>query len=157
MEEGTIVEYRVKVADEVKKGDCIFEVETDKATLEVESPVDGFVKHIFAELGRTLLVGEPVLLLADRYEQVPQSLIDSLKAEYAAPPAQASAAPPAPIAPPHPAESAGPTIPAPEIKLGQTIPLNRLQKITAQKMLQSKREIPCFYLMAKADVTDLVE
>jgi pyruvate dehydrogenase E2 component (dihydrolipoamide acetyltransferase) len=44
-----------------------------------------------------------------------------------------------------------------EAKLGATIPVNRLQKITAQKMLQSKREIPCFYLTVKADVTDLVE
>ena len=58
MEEGTIVDYMVKVGDEVKKGDCIFEVETDKATLEVESPTDGFVKHILADLGQTLHVGE---------------------------------------------------------------------------------------------------
>ena len=45
---------------------------------------------------------------------------------------------------------------AAEIKLGATIPLNRLQKITAERMLKSKREIPCFYLTVKADVTELV-
>jgi len=39
---------------------------------------------------------------------------------------------------------------------GERIALNRLQKITAKKMLQSKREIPCFYLTVKVDVTDLV-
>jgi pyruvate dehydrogenase E2 component (dihydrolipoamide acetyltransferase) len=44
-----------------------------------------------------------------------------------------------------------------QISLGQTIPLNRLQKITAERMLKSKREIPCFYLTVKADVTNLVE
>ena len=44
MEEGTIVGYMVNVDDEVKKGDVIFEVETDKATLEMESPAEGFVK-----------------------------------------------------------------------------------------------------------------
>jgi pyruvate dehydrogenase E2 component (dihydrolipoamide acetyltransferase) len=38
MEEGTIIAYLVKIGDEVKKGDSIYEVETDKATLEVESP-----------------------------------------------------------------------------------------------------------------------
>jgi pyruvate dehydrogenase E2 component (dihydrolipoamide acetyltransferase) len=43
-----------------------------------------------------------------------------------------------------------------EVKLGDTIPLNRLQRITAEKMLKSKQEIPCFYLMVRADVTDLV-
>lgn len=41
MEEGTIVTYSVKVGDKVEKGDCIFELETNKATLEVESPADG--------------------------------------------------------------------------------------------------------------------
>ena len=59
------------------------------------------------------------------------------------------------------AKSAKPAEPAPasleEAKLGATIPLNRLQKITAEKMLKSKREIPCFYLTVKADVTDMVE
>jgi len=154
MEEGTIVEYKVNLGDEVKKGDPLFEVETDKATLEVESPADGFVKHIFAELGQTLLVGEPVLILADKDEEVSQAFIDSLKPAAAAPPAQDSAAPdttPEPSKPPQPA------LPATQIKLGQTIPLNKLQKITAKKMLQSKREIPCFYLNVKADVTDLVQ
>jgi pyruvate dehydrogenase E2 component (dihydrolipoamide acetyltransferase) len=38
MEEGTVVNCLVKVGDEVKKGDVIFEIETDKATLEMESP-----------------------------------------------------------------------------------------------------------------------
>ena len=45
MEEGTVVNCLVKVGDEVKKGDVIFEIETDKATLEMESPADGFVKY----------------------------------------------------------------------------------------------------------------
>jgi pyruvate dehydrogenase E2 component (dihydrolipoamide acetyltransferase) len=43
-----------------------------------------------------------------------------------------------------------------EVKQGATIPLNRLQKITAERMLKSKREIPCFYLNVRADVTGLV-
>jgi pyruvate/2-oxoglutarate dehydrogenase complex dihydrolipoamide acyltransferase (E2) component len=46
MEEGTIVSCLVKTGDKVNKGDVLFEIETDKATLEMESPADGFVKHI---------------------------------------------------------------------------------------------------------------
>ncbi|GAG28572.1 unnamed protein product, partial [marine sediment metagenome] len=46
---------------------------------------------------------------------------------------------------------------AAEAKLGATIPVNKLQKLIAKRMLKSKREIPCFYLTVKADVTDLVE
>ncbi|RKY89788.1 hypothetical protein DRQ15_08755, partial [candidate division KSB1 bacterium] len=45
----------------------------------------------------------------------------------------------------------------PAIRLGKTVPLSRLQKITAQRMLQSKGEIPCFYLTATVDMTALVE
>ena len=156
MEEATIVGYMVKVGDEVKKTDVLFEVETDKVTLEVESPAEGFVKHILAEVGRTLPVGGPVLILADKDEGVPQSFIDSLKSVDAAQAAKPAAAEPPPTAPAA-VRPAGKPGPAPEIKLGATVPLNRLQKLTAQRMLQSKREIPCFYLSVRADVTDLVE
>jgi pyruvate dehydrogenase E2 component (dihydrolipoamide acetyltransferase) len=48
------------------------------------------------------------------------------------------------------------TTTAAEAKLGATIPLNRLQRITAERMLKSKREIPCFYLTVRVDMTDLV-
>ena len=205
MEEGTIVGYMVNVGDEVKKGDIIFEVETDKATLEVESPADGFVKHILAEIGQILPVGEAVLVLGGKDEEVPQGFIDSLK--VAAPTTEAP--PPVPTAEVEPAtpelqptETAAKAIASPrakklakelgvnlaeitgtgpagkiteqdvkeaaekpptaevnaaEAKLGATIPLNKLQKLIAERMLKSKREIPCFYLTVKADVTDLVE
>jgi pyruvate dehydrogenase E2 component (dihydrolipoamide acetyltransferase) len=53
--------------------------------------------------------------------------------------------------------AATPAAPTTEAKLGKTVPLNRLQKITAERMLKSKREIPCFYLTVRADVTGLVQ
>ena len=80
MEEGTIVNCLVKIGDEVKKSDVIFEIETDKATLEMESPADGFVKHVLTEVGQTLPVGAPVMVLGGKDEDVPQSFIDSLRA-----------------------------------------------------------------------------
>ena len=199
MEEGTIISCLVKVGDEVKKGDVIFEIETDKATLEMESPAEGFVKYILAETDETLPVGAPLLVLGDKDEKVPQSFVDSLTvAAPAAPTAEAAPAAAAaePIKPePSPpgkvlasprakklagelgvdlakvagtgpagkiteqdvrnAAAAKPAAPA-EVKLGATIPLSRIQKITAERMLRSKREIPCFYLTVRADVTDLV-
>jgi len=159
MEEATIVGYLVKVGDRVKKGDCIFEVETDKATLEVESPADGFVKHIVADLGQTLLVGDAVLVLGGKDEQVPQSFINSLRPTAPAA-VQAKTAQPEVVQPASAVKrpaSAQPTVPVSEAELGDVIALTQKQKITAQKMLQSKREIPAFYLNVKADVTDLVE
>jgi pyruvate dehydrogenase E2 component (dihydrolipoamide acetyltransferase) len=210
MKEGTIVDCKVNVGDVVKRGDIIFEIETDKATLEMESPADGFVKHILAEVNQTLPVGEPVLILGEKDEQVPQNFIDSLKGVASATVAAAEAAPAVSAAKPagtetgptkpagkamasprakklaeqlgvdlakvigtgpaskiteqdvkdaagaKPVKTAEPAASAAEVKLGQTIPLNRLQRITAEKMLKSKREIPCFYLTVRADVTDLV-
>jgi pyruvate dehydrogenase E2 component (dihydrolipoamide acetyltransferase) len=162
MEEGTIVNCLVKVGDHVKKGDMIFEIETDKATLEMESPVEGFVKYILVKNDQSLTVGEPMMVLGSKDEIVPQSFIDSLtvgtfkpKKVQAEEPIELGVIPvimeaekkPAPS----PMTSEGP------IKLGQTIPLTRLQKITAERMLKSKREIPCFYLTVKADVTNMVE
>jgi len=212
MEEGTIVGYMVGIGDEVKKADVIFEVETDKATLEVESPAEGFVKHIIAEVGQTLLVGDVVLVLGKKDEEVGADFIESLKGRAAPTAAEPAAAPtqqapaaaekpePQPVKPPEKVKASPrakklakelgvdigivtgtgpggriteqdikksadsksakpvvPTIAASEVKLGQTIPVSRIQRITAQKMLQSKREIPCFYLTVKADVTDVVE
>jgi len=45
---------------------------------------------------------------------------------------------------------------AAEAKLGSTVPVNRLQRITGERMLKSKQEIPCFYLTICVDMTDLV-
>ena len=157
MEEGTIVDYMVKVGDEVKKGDCIFEVETDKAALEVESPAEGFVKHILAEIGQTLLVGDAVLILGDEDEEVPQSFIDSVRPVPTTPAPAAQIEPAAEASLAEPAETEQPALPPAEVKLGAVIPLTQKQKITAKKMLRSKREIPAYYLNVNADVTDLVE
>ena len=79
MEEGTIIECMVNIGDEVKKGDIILEVETDKATLEVESPAEGFVKKILIEVDQTLPVGEPLLILGGKDEEISQDFINSLK------------------------------------------------------------------------------
>ncbi len=146
MQEAIILSCLVKLGDEVKKGDCIFEIETDKATLEMESPTDGFVKHILVETDQTIPVGAPLLVLGGKDEQVPQSFLDSLK--NVAPAVKAISAEP---------ESLPAEVYAAAVKGGKIIPLTRAQKLIAQRMLKSKREIPCFYLTVKADVTDLVE
>jgi pyruvate dehydrogenase E2 component (dihydrolipoamide acetyltransferase) len=154
MEEGTIVDCLVNLGDHVKSGDVLFEVETDKATLEIESPADGYVKQIIAEAGRTYRIETPLLILGDKDERITDEFLRALSASTPAAP---------PIAKPRRAERQQSTdLPMPipvlpqDLKLGQTIPVSRLQKVTAQKMLRSKQDIPCFYLNSKADVTDLV-
>jgi pyruvate dehydrogenase E2 component (dihydrolipoamide acetyltransferase) len=78
-------------------------------------------------------------------------------AEGKAPPAAAPAPAAKPAPAPKPAAPApAPTVPAAQAALGTAVPVNRLQRITAERMLKSKQEIPCFYLTVKADVTPLV-
>ncbi len=157
MKDGNILSFMVKLGDEVKKTDPIFEIETDKVTLEIESPADGFVKNILVEPGQTINVGKTVLILGKKEEEIPHALIDSLKADLAADAVKAGAAEAMPPVRTTAADLKNPPAAPAKIKLGDTIPLSRLQKITGQKMLQSKQQIPSFYMNAKADVTELAE
>jgi pyruvate dehydrogenase E1 component beta subunit len=65
MEEGTLAKWHVKVGDEVKSGDVIAEIETDKATMEVEAADDGKVEKLLVEEGtENVKVNEVIALLA---------------------------------------------------------------------------------------------
>lgn len=63
MVEGTIARWIKKVGDEVEVGDIIAEVETDKATMEMEAFDDGVLKEIYVQDGGTAKVGEKIALL----------------------------------------------------------------------------------------------
>ena len=67
MEEGTLAKWHVREGDEVRTGDVIAEIETDKATMEVEAIDDGRVgKILVAEGTEHVPVNKPIaLLLAD--------------------------------------------------------------------------------------------
>lgn len=54
MEEGTILEWKKKVGDTVKKGEILAEIETDKAVTEIESALDGTLAEIVADEGDTV-------------------------------------------------------------------------------------------------------
>ena len=64
MEEGTLTKWLVKAGDKITAGDVIAEIETDKATMEVESIDDGVVKEILIEEGREgVLVNTPIAII----------------------------------------------------------------------------------------------
>jgi pyruvate dehydrogenase E2 component (dihydrolipoamide acetyltransferase) len=92
MKAGTLVEWRRKPGDAVRRGDIIAEVETDKADVEVEIFMNGVVEKILVEPGEKVPVGTPlaIIMLAAGEEAPP------------APPPIAPAAPPpaVPSAPP---------------------------------------------------------
>jgi pyruvate dehydrogenase E1 component beta subunit len=72
MEEGTLAKWLVKEGDEVKSGDILAEIETDKATMEFEAVDEGTIAKILVPEGTDgVKVGQPIALLAGEGEQVP--------------------------------------------------------------------------------------
>jgi pyruvate dehydrogenase E2 component (dihydrolipoamide acetyltransferase) len=90
MEEGVIVKWHVQPGAQIKKGDIIFEIETDKATMEVEATDSGRLARIVAGDGANSLVLVPVAYLADSDADVDAFIAASGGAE--APTASAAAA-----------------------------------------------------------------
>src|SRR5436190_1250 len=60
MEEGTILKWLVEEGGEIKKGEPLVEIETDKATTTYDAEVDGKLLEIVAKEGSTLAVGQPI-------------------------------------------------------------------------------------------------
>ena len=111
MEEGTLSKWLIKVGDTVASGDILAEIETDKATMEVESIDEGIVgKILIAEGSENVKVGTVILQLLEDGESA---------ADLGAP-----AASPAPTAAPEPAPAAA-AAPAPKAAmLDPSIPTN---------------------------------
>ena len=59
MQEGTIVEWKVSDGDKVAVGQAIYDIETEKTTIEVDSPFAGVIT-ILEQAGATLPVGHPI-------------------------------------------------------------------------------------------------
>ena len=118
MEEGTLAKWLVKEGDEVKSGDILAEIETDKATMEFEAVDEGTVAKILVPEGSEgVKVGAPIAILAGEGEDAKAAAGAAPKADTAAPaPPKAPPAPKAdetPKAAPAPAKAAVETPPAP--------------------------------------------
>ena len=104
MEEGTLAKWHVKVGDKVKSGDVIAEIETDKATMEVEAVDEGTVQELLVPEGtEEVKVNAPIARLSGEGETAapaPKAAAAPEPAKAEAKPApEAKAAPaPAPVA-----------------------------------------------------------
>lgn len=70
MTEGVIAEWHKKVGDPVKKGDLLAEVETDKATMELESYKDGTLLYIGVDKGGKLQVNDLLAIIGNKGEDI---------------------------------------------------------------------------------------
>src|SRR3981081_1401897 len=71
MTEGTLLRWIKKVGDSVEVGDVIAEVETDKATMEMEAFDEGVLSEIFVEEGQKVEVGQKLAILSEPGEKKP--------------------------------------------------------------------------------------
>ena len=136
MEEGTLTKWHIKAGDTVSAGQVIAEIETDKATMEVEAVDEGEVLEILVPEGsENVKVNTPIARLAgEDSAPAPASKTEAPKAETAkADAAPAAAAPAAPKV-----ELRDPEIPA-DAKLVKTTVRDALRDAMAEEMRRDDR------------------
>ncbi len=106
---GTLIKWLKKEGDPVKTGDALAEVETDKATMELESFFDGTLLAIFAREGSQVEIGTALCAVGPAGEKVEAP---AGKTPPAAPPAPAKAEAPQPAVAPAPAPAQAAPAPA---------------------------------------------
>jgi pyruvate dehydrogenase E2 component (dihydrolipoamide acetyltransferase) len=73
MEVGTVIKWNVKEGDEVSAGDVLADIETDKATMELQCFDDGTVARIIANEGDNVEVGKQIMIIAEEGEDVAEA------------------------------------------------------------------------------------
>ena len=134
---GTLVKWLKKEGDVIKTGDMLAEVETDKATMELESYFDGTLLKIFSPAGSQLPIGAALCAIGKPGEKVEAPAPKAAPVAAPAPAAPVVAAPaPAPVAVAAPAPAPKPAAPA----TAPAAPAGRV-KISplARKLAEEKR------------------
>ena len=156
MTEGKIAQWLKKEGEEVRSGDLLAEIETDKATMEVEATDEGTLGKILADAGsEAIAVNTPIAVIIEDGEDK-SVLADAVKAALAevqaapkpAPAPEAPAPAPAPAGPP-PAPTA--QAPAPAPKAAKPAPARAPARTPGARVIAS----PLARRMARAEGLDL--
>jgi len=158
MTEGKIAKWHKKVGDSVKSGDVLAEIETDKATMEVEAVDEGVLAKIVVPEGTDhVAVNSPIAVIAADGESVDAAAGGGAPSKQAAPPAQPAAPSqpaarePAPAARPAtvPAAAAAPKAPDVEPEwTGQTVNLT-VREALRDAMAEEMRRDDSVFLMGE--------
>lgn len=133
MTEGVIAAWHKKVGETVKKGDLLAEVETDKATMELESYKDGVLLHIGGDKGSKIQVNDLLAIIGTAGEDI-SSLISGNTTKSAAPVAETSSAvETAPTTPATAAATATPTTP--------TLDISKMEEVVLMPRLSDTMEV----------------
>ncbi|TFV94235.1 pyruvate dehydrogenase complex dihydrolipoamide acetyltransferase [Algoriphagus kandeliae] len=138
MQEGTIASWLKKVGDDIKSGEIIAEVETDKATMELESYEDGTLLYIGVEAGNSVPVDGVIAVIGEKGADY-QTLLKAHEQETAAPaeeeaPAKAESKPePKKETASAPAATTSAAAPAPVLAVGERVKASPLAKKIAEE------------------------
>ena len=77
MAEGTLVRWVKKVGETISKGDVLAEIETDKATVEVESSAGGVVRKLLVDEGAVVPVNSPIAIVGTAEEVISEQITES--------------------------------------------------------------------------------
>lgn len=137
MTEGVIAGWQKQVGDTVKKGEVLADIETDKATMELESYKDGVLLYQGAKAGEKILVNDLLCIIGKEGMDI-ASIVAAAKAGGSAPAAApAAAAPAAPVA--APAASPAPVAAAPAVvNEGRIFASPLAKKIASEKGIDLK-------------------
>src|SRR5262244_3472185 len=161
MTEGKLAKWHVKVGDAVKSGQVICEIETDKATMEVEAVDEGKVGQLVVPEGAEgVKVNAVIAILLEEGETAlpagaaPAPTLAPKSAAAAAAPASApKPAAPAPRPAPGPSAQPQPVF----VAAGDTrVPHTSVRKVIARRMLESKQTVPHFYLTVDLEIDALL-
>jgi pyruvate dehydrogenase E2 component (dihydrolipoamide acetyltransferase) len=111
MTEGVIAKWHKKVGDQIRPGDLLAEIETDKATMEFEAPIGGALLYIGAPEGKPIPIGAPIAIIGKPDEDISALLNRG-----------ASPAPPESITSPTPARPQPAATPPPPAKAPARVP-----------------------------------
>jgi pyruvate dehydrogenase E1 component beta subunit len=143
MEEGKLAKWHVKVGDKVTSGDVIAEIETDKATMEVEAVDEGIVSKLLVEEGTEgVKVNVPIAVLQG--EDEPKAKANGGGAPAAAPAPKAAAAK-APVAAPAAAVIAA----DPSVAPGTPMVTITVREALREAMAEEMRRDPTVFLMGE--------
>lgn len=102
MEEGQISRWLKKEGDKVAMGEPLAEIDTDKATMEMQALANGVLRKIIVGEGQSAPLGDPIAIVGEADEDI-SALLAEAPAAAPAPPAQPEPPPPVPTAAEQPA------------------------------------------------------
>ncbi|XP_034472444.1 dihydrolipoyllysine-residue acetyltransferase component of pyruvate dehydrogenase complex, mitochondrial isoform X3 [Drosophila innubila] len=181
MERGSIVSWEKKEGDKLNEGDLLCEIETDKATMGFETPEEGYLAKILIPGGtKDVPIGQLVCIIVsdashvaafkDFKDDAPAAAPAAAAAPPPPPPPPAAAAPvaaappPPPVAAPAPAaaqQAQAAAAPAPAKPAAganfKDIPLTTMRSVIAKRLLESKQNLPHYYVTVECTVDKLMK